>query len=72
MERTMQREDLLAKLDLIEEQARLTIHEFPAELKKERQRAIIALVKHIRWAATDPSASLGGVDPEATVKLRVP
>ena len=68
----MQKEELLAKLDLIEEQARLAIREFPAELKKERQRTIIALVKPIRWAASDPRASLGGVDPEATVKLRVP
>ena len=66
----MGREELLAKLDLIEEQARLAIEEFPGEVKKERQRAIIALVKHIRWAATDPSESLG-IDPEATVKLRV-
>jgi hypothetical protein len=67
----MRREELLAKLDLIEEQAHLAIQEFPDEVKKERQRAIIALVKHIRWAATDPSESLG-VDPEATAKLRVP
>jgi hypothetical protein len=72
MKKEEMREELLAKLDLIEEQARLTIHEFPAELKKERQRTIIALVKHIRWAASDPSGSLAGVDPEATVKLRVP
>jgi hypothetical protein len=65
------KEELLAQLDLIEEQARLTLDEFPRELKKERQRMIIALVKHIRTAATDPNVSLS-VDPEATLKLRHP
>ena len=64
------KEELIAKLDIIEEQARLTLEEFPRELKKERQRTIIALVKHIRSAATDPQASLQ-IDPEATVKLSV-
>ena len=29
-----------------------------------------ALVKHIRWAATDPQVSMA-IDPEETVKLRV-
>jgi len=67
----VQREELLAKLDLIEEQARLTIEEYPRELKKERQRMIISLAKHIRRAATDPDVSLA-IDPEATVKLSVP
>ncbi len=67
----MDTEELLAKLDLIEEQARLTIGEYPRELKKERQRMIIALASHIRLAATDPTVSLAA-DPEATVKLSVP
>jgi len=64
-------EELLAKLEIIEEQARLTLQEFPRELKKERQRTILALVKHIRLAATTPGVSLS-VDPEATVKLSAP
>lgn len=67
----MDKEELLAKLDLIEEQARLTIEEYPGQLKKERQRMIIALAKHIRLAATDPAVSLA-MDPEATVKLSIP
>ena len=67
----MDKEELLAKLDLIEEQARLTIEEYPGQLKKERQRMIIALAKHIRLAATDPVVSLA-MDPEATVKLSIP
>jgi hypothetical protein len=69
--RNEDREELIAKLDIIEEQARLTLEELPRELKKERQRTIIALVKHIRSAATDPQVSLA-LDPEATVKLSVP
>jgi hypothetical protein len=69
--RNEDKEELLAKLDIIEEQARLTLEELPRELKKERQRTIIALVKHIRSAATDPQVSLS-LDPEATVKLSVP
>lgn len=67
----MDTEELLAKLDLIEEQARLTIAEYPEQLKKERQRMIIALAKHIRLAATDPAISLAA-DPDATVKLSIP
>jgi hypothetical protein len=49
-ESSLERNELLSKLKLIEEQARLTIDEFPQHLAKERQRLIIALIKHIRWA----------------------
>lgn len=68
----MQTEELLSKLDLIEEQARLTLDEFPQHLAKERQRMIIALVKHMRWAITDtppPALDDPDTDPEATVRL---
>jgi hypothetical protein len=67
----MEKEDLLAKLDLIEEQARLTMEEFPQQLRKERQRTILALVKQLRWVAAGGSTALADVDPEATVKLSV-
>ncbi len=60
----MDREELLSKLELIEEQARLTLEEYPQHLAKERQRMIIALAKHIRWLAADASPQ----DPEATVE----
>jgi hypothetical protein len=63
----METEELLSKLDLIEEQARLTLDEFPQHLAKERQRMIIALVKHIRWGVADSSGSVP--DPEDTVRL---
>ena len=51
----MERDELLSKLELIEEQASLTIDEFPQHLAKERQRMIIALIKHIRWGIRLPS-----------------
>ena len=62
----MEKEELLSKLDLIEEQARLTLAEFPQHLTKERQRMIIALAKHIRWLVLD---GVPAVDPEATIAL---
>ena len=59
----MQSEELLSKLELIEEQARLTLDEHPRHLTKERQRMIISLAKHIRWLLNDTS--------EAVVRLPV-
>ena len=44
----MELRELISKLDQIEEHARLTLYDFPAELAKERQRMIIALVRFIR------------------------
>jgi hypothetical protein len=61
-------QELLSKLELIEEQARLAQDEYPQHLAKERQRVIIALVKHIRWAIAD-SRQASADDPEATVRL---
>jgi hypothetical protein len=63
----VQTEELLSKLDLIEEQARLTLDEYPQHLAKERQRMIIALVKHIRWGLADGAPQ--ALDPESTVRL---
>ena len=64
----METEELLSKLELIEEQARLTLDELPQHLGKERQRMIIALVKRIRWAIADAGAPAVN-DPESTVRL---
>jgi hypothetical protein len=44
----MDQEELISKLSLIEEQAQLTLEEFPKDLTKVRQRMIIALAKSIR------------------------
>ena len=59
----MNRDELHQKLDQIEEQARLTLAEFPKSLTRERQRMIIALVRCIRAEAS------GRPDLEATVPL---
>lgn len=56
----MELKDLLSKLDLIEEHARLTLQD-PMHLTKERQRMIIALVHQIRVAH----------DPEATIRFQM-
>jgi hypothetical protein len=56
-------QELLSKLDLIEEQARLTLDEFPRELTKERQRMIISLAKNIRWLLNEAA------NPEATIRM---
>lgn len=44
----MNQQELIQKLQQIEEQARLTLEEFPKRLTRERQRMIIALAKYIR------------------------
>lgn len=64
---TVETKELLSKLDLIEEQARLTVDALP-HLAKERQRMIVALVKQIRWALADATPETA-VDPEATIRL---
>lgn len=67
----MRKDELLSTLDLIEEHARCTLDEFPRRLNKERQRAILALIRELRRAATQPELSRVA-DPEATVKLSIP
>lgn len=44
----MDQDEFNQKLDQIEEQAQLTLAEFPKTLTKERQRMIIALVRYLR------------------------
>jgi hypothetical protein len=64
----MERTELLSKLELIEEQARLTLDEYPQHLTRERQRMIIALIKQLRWELTDANRA-AVEDPESTVRL---
>ena len=59
----METEELLTKLELIEEQARLTLDEFPRHLGKERQRMIISLAKNIRWLLNESA------NPETTLRM---
>ena len=66
----MDQEEFLQKLDQIEEQAQLTLAEFPKTLTKERQRMIIALVRYIRSEADRVLLPKTEVDPEALARLR--
>jgi CHASE3 domain sensor protein len=67
----MDLEEFQQKLDQIEEQAQLTLAEFPKTLTKERQRMIIALVRYIRTEA-GRSVVLPKAEPdgEAVARLR--
>ncbi|HEX6298537.1 MAG TPA: hypothetical protein VFZ74_18380 [Burkholderiales bacterium] len=55
----MNEDELIAKLGQIEEQARLTLEEFPKRLTRERQRMIIALAKYIRSELNDRTLRRG-------------
>ena len=48
----MDQEELIRKLAQIEEQAQLTLEEFPKSLTRERLRMIIALARYIRTEAS--------------------
>lgn len=67
----MDQDEFNQKLDQIEEQAQLTLAEFPKTLTKERQRMIIALVRYIR-AETERGALFPNNEPlpDATGRLR--
>jgi len=58
----MELDEFTQKLDQIEEQAQLTLAEFPKTLTKERQRMIIALVRYIR-----AEAERGGMFPKSDI-----
>jgi hypothetical protein len=61
----MDLQDLLRKLDQIEEQAQLTLDEFPKTLTKERQRMIIALARCLRAEASSESLLRLAESPKA-------
>ena len=66
----MDLEEFQQKLDQIEEQAQLTLAEFPKTLTKERQRMIIALVRYIRSEADRVLLPKNETDSEALARLR--
>ena len=67
----MDAEEFIQKLDQIEEQAQLTLAEFPKTLTKERQRMIIALVRYLRTEAQKGLPITKGETPgEALARLR--
>jgi hypothetical protein len=59
----VENEELLSKLELIEEQARLTLEELPRHLTQERQRMIISLTKNLRWLLNEAAS------PKATMRM---
>lgn len=67
----MDLDEFSQKLDQIEEQAQLTLAEFPKTLTKERQRMIIALVRYIRAEAERGTMfPKGETEGEAGIRLR--
>jgi hypothetical protein len=62
----VEHEEFIQKLDQIEEQAQLTLAEFPKTLTKERQRMIIALVRYIR-AEAERASPLAPAAEDVTV-----
>lgn len=67
----MDRDEFNQKLGQIEEQAQLTLAEFPKSLTKERQRMIIALVRHLR-SECERAAPFDEPREAAVTALRAP
>jgi hypothetical protein len=68
----MDHHELKAKLHQIEEQAQLTLAEFPKSLTKERQRMIIAIARYVRTELETGGATGGpqplDLDPDRTIE----
>jgi hypothetical protein len=60
--RRMKLEDLLSKLEQIEQQASLTLREYPNGLTLERQRLILAIAKQVQAHLRDQLRE-GGREP---------
>jgi hypothetical protein len=61
----MDQEEVKMKLRQIEEQAQLTLSEFPSTLTKQRQRMIVALARYLRTELEPADATQPlGVDRE--------
>jgi hypothetical protein len=65
----VEHDEFVQKLDQIEEQAQLTLAEFPKTLTKERQRMIIALVRYIRAESEKAGVFAKAPTDEVTVPL---
>jgi hypothetical protein len=58
-------QELITKLEQIEEQAQRTLEEFPKSLTKERLRMIIALARYLRTeSAREPLLGMPGADTD--------
>jgi hypothetical protein len=71
--RRMKLEELIAKMEQIEEQASLTLHEYPHGHTKERVRLLLAIAKQVRNHLTDQLAagSREALPPDGEVKVAV-
>jgi hypothetical protein len=69
----MKLEELIGKIEQIEEQVHLTLHEYPRGHTIERQRLVLAIAKQIRAHLTDQLAAgeRKAVSAEAEGYLRV-
>lgn len=71
----MKLEELITKLEQIEQQAALTLSEYPHGLTIERQRLIVGIAKQVRGHLMDQlqlrhpaqNDSRGGAEPESQV-----
>jgi hypothetical protein len=64
----MDQRELRAKLLQIEEQAQLTLSEFPGALTKERQYIIRAIARYIRSELSEAGVAYASEDRERTVE----
>ena len=66
-------QELLAKLEQIEEHARLTLADYPSrDLVRERQRMIIALTKFVRGNIAMRSLGVAAEQTEPSAEQTVP
>lgn len=63
--RRMKLEELIAKIEQIEEQVSLTLHEYPRGHTIERQRLVLAIARQVRTHLSDQLAA-GGRKPVIT------
>jgi hypothetical protein len=72
------KDEILAKLDQIQEQAQLTLDELPLRLAKDRLRLIIGLARYlsttidVRWESGVEAASAAAAEDGARRPLAAP
>jgi len=69
----MKLEELIAKMEQIEEQAAVSLHEYPGGHTKERLRLLLAIAKQVRAHLTDQleSGSREALLDDGDVKVHV-
>jgi hypothetical protein len=71
--RRMKLEELITKMEQIEEQAALTLHEYPHGHTRERQRLVMAIAKQVRAHLLDQleAGARESLASQREVKVRV-